>query len=89
MSDTDLQGQVREAAVPARAVRTMAAKELAARHGDTTIDMGLPSEMMRIAAFCATSWLAACVLYFGRHSVALIAVCAVLALGGYDLFRPD
>ncbi|MEP9326917.1 hypothetical protein PPMP20_27855 [Paraburkholderia phymatum] len=30
--------------------------------------------MKRIAAFCLTTWSAAALLYFGQHSVALIAV---------------
>lgn len=45
--------------------------------------------MARIGAFCAASWLAAAVLYFGRHSVALMVLSGVVALGGFDLFRPE
>jgi hypothetical protein len=29
------------------------------------------------------------VLYFGRHSVALIVVSGVVALGGLDVMRPE
>ena len=28
--------------------------------------------MARIGAFCITTWLAAAILYFGQHSVAMI-----------------
>jgi hypothetical protein len=45
--------------------------------------------LARIGAFCAASWSAAAVLYFGRHSVALIVLSGVVALGGFDLFRPE
>ncbi len=44
---------------------------------------------LRIGAFFAASWLAAAVLYFGRHSVALIVVSGVVALGGLDVMRPE
>jgi len=44
---------------------------------------------LRIGAFFAVSWLAAAVLYFGRHSVALIVVSGVVALGGLDVMRPE
>jgi hypothetical protein len=44
--------------------------------------------MKRIAAFCLTTWSAAALLYFGQHSVALIAVAGVIVFGGYDLLRP-
>ncbi len=45
--------------------------------------------MKRIAAFCLTAWSAAAILYFGQHSVALIALSGVVVLAGFDLFRPD
>jgi len=44
--------------------------------------------MKRIAAFAASCWSAAGLLYFGQHSVALIALSGVVALAGFDLFRP-
>jgi hypothetical protein len=44
--------------------------------------------MKRIAAFTATSWSAAALLYFGQHSVALIVLSGVVALAGFDLLRP-
>ena len=44
--------------------------------------------MKRIAAFCLTTWSAAALLYFGQHSVALIALSGVVVFGGYDLLRP-
>ncbi|HVW52293.1 MAG TPA: hypothetical protein VHC91_18220 [Trinickia sp.] len=44
---------------------------------------------LRIGAFFAATWLAAAVLYFGRHSVALIVVSGVVALGGLDVMRPE
>ena len=42
----------------------------------------------RIAAFTATLWAAAALLYYGQHSVAIMAVTAVIVLGGLDLFVP-
>ena len=45
--------------------------------------------MVRIGALCGASWLAAAVLYFGRHSVVLMALSGVIALAGFDLVRPD
>ncbi|MDN7948802.1 hypothetical protein [Burkholderia multivorans] len=44
--------------------------------------------MARIGAFCITTWLAAAILYFGQHSVAMIALSGVVAFGGFDLLRP-
>ena len=44
--------------------------------------------MKRIAAFSLATWSAAAILYFGQHSVALIALSGVVALGGFDLLRP-
>ena len=44
--------------------------------------------MARIGAFCVASWLAAAILYFGQHSVAMIALSGVVAFGGFDLLRP-
>lgn len=44
---------------------------------------------LRIGAFFIATWASAAVLYFGRHSVALIALSGVVALGGFDLFRPE
>jgi hypothetical protein len=45
--------------------------------------------MKRFAALCVTAWSAAALLYFGRHSVSLIALSGVLMLAGFDLLRPD
>jgi hypothetical protein len=44
--------------------------------------------MKRIAAFSLATWSAAAILYFGQHSVALIALSGVVVLGGFDLLRP-
>jgi len=44
--------------------------------------------MARIGAFCVASWLAAAILYFGQHSVAMIALSGMVAFGGFDLLRP-
>lgn len=44
--------------------------------------------MKQIAAFAAATWSAAGLLYFGQHSVALIAVSGVVVLAGFDLLRP-
>ncbi|MCA8095157.1 hypothetical protein LGM65_30515 [Burkholderia anthina] len=44
--------------------------------------------MARIGAFCLTTWLAAAILYFGQHSVAMIALSGVVVFGGFDLLRP-
>jgi hypothetical protein len=45
--------------------------------------------MKRFAALCITTWSAAALLYFGRHSAALIVLSGVLVLAGFDLLRPD
>lgn len=45
--------------------------------------------MKRFAFLCLSAWSAAALLYFGRHSAALIALSGVLALAGFDLLRPD
>ncbi|HKT91775.1 MAG TPA: hypothetical protein VJS18_06330 [Paraburkholderia sp.] len=45
--------------------------------------------MRRIGAFCISTWLAAAVLFIGRHSVPLIALSGVIVFAGFDLFRPD
>jgi hypothetical protein len=45
--------------------------------------------MKRFALLCLSAWSAAALLYFGRHSVALIALSGVIALAGFDLLRPD
>jgi len=44
--------------------------------------------MKRIGAFFLATWLSAAILYFGQHSMALIALSGVVALGGFDLLRP-
>jgi len=44
--------------------------------------------MNRMGAFFAASWLAAGLLYFGQHSLALTALAGVVLLGGFDLLRP-
>ncbi|MGF6243598.1 hypothetical protein SAMN05444165_0056 [Paraburkholderia phenazinium] len=44
--------------------------------------------MKRIAAFSLATWSAAAILYFGQHSVALIALSGVVVLGGFDMLRP-
>jgi hypothetical protein len=45
--------------------------------------------MKRFASLCLAAWSAAALLYFGRHSAALIALSGVLMLAGFDLVRPD
>ncbi|MFC4705746.1 hypothetical protein [Paraburkholderia caffeinitolerans] len=42
-----------------------------------------------MAAFFASTWLAAAILYLGRHSVPMMALSGVLVFAGLDLFRPD
>ncbi|MEC5409744.1 hypothetical protein VOM14_29850 [Paraburkholderia sp. MPAMCS5] len=44
--------------------------------------------MRRVAVFTLASWSAAALLYFGQHSVALIAVTGVIVLASFDLLRP-
>ncbi|MGF6771943.1 hypothetical protein P3T18_004430 [Paraburkholderia sp. GAS199] len=44
--------------------------------------------MKRIAAFSVASWSAAGLLYFGQHSLAMIALSGVVVLAGFDLMRP-
>ncbi|MGF6904932.1 hypothetical protein [Paraburkholderia phytofirmans] len=44
--------------------------------------------MKHIAAFSAATWSAAAILYFGQHSVSLIVLSGIVALAGFDLFRP-
>lgn len=85
MSDIDLEETPTKSL--ARALNRMAAMVRSAKRvGETVRDT---FAMARIGAFCAASWSAAAVLYFGRHSVALIVLSGVVALGGYDLFRPE
>jgi hypothetical protein len=45
--------------------------------------------MKRIAAFCLTAWSAAAVLYFGQHSVAMMALSGVVIFAGLDLCGPS
>ncbi|SAK68671.1 hypothetical protein [Caballeronia ptereochthonis] len=45
--------------------------------------------MKRFAGLCLAAWSAAALLYFGRHSTALIVLSGVLALAGFDLVRPE
>jgi MFS superfamily sulfate permease-like transporter len=45
--------------------------------------------MKRFAGLCLAAWSAAALLYFGRHSAALIVLSGVLMLAGFDLFRPE
>jgi hypothetical protein len=45
--------------------------------------------MKHFAALCASAWSAAALLYFGRHSAALIVLSGVLVLAGFDMLRPD
>ncbi|MDG0026290.1 hypothetical protein [Trinickia sp. Y13] len=59
------------------------------RRGGPAAPDGGRMAALRIGAFFAASWLAAAVLYFGRHSVALIVVSGVVALGGLDVMRPE
>jgi len=46
------------------------------------------SRMKRIVAFSLTAWMAAAILYFGQHSVPLIALSGVVMFGGFDLLSP-
>ncbi|GAB5099194.1 hypothetical protein YK56LOC_49110 [Caballeronia sp. HLA56] len=45
--------------------------------------------MKRFLALCLAAWSAAALLYFGRHSTALIVLSGVLALAGFDIVKPD
>ncbi len=45
--------------------------------------------MKRFAALCLAAWTSAALLYFGRHSAALIVLSGVLALAAFDLLRPE
>ncbi|NLP60462.1 hypothetical protein [Paraburkholderia sacchari] len=45
--------------------------------------------MRRMAAFFVSTWLAAAILYLGRHSVPMMALSGVLVFAGLDLFHPD
>lgn len=44
--------------------------------------------MNRTSAFFAASWLAAALLYFGQHSLAITALAGIVLLAGFDLLRP-
>ena len=44
--------------------------------------------MRRMGAFFISTWLAAAILFLGRHSVPMIALSGVVAFAGLDLFRP-
>lgn len=44
--------------------------------------------MKRIAAFSLATWSAAALLYFGQHSVALMALSGIIVFGGFDLLAP-
>lgn len=92
MSDTHLEGRARNGngASVARAGWTMQpAARRARREGGPAAPGGGRMTALRIGAFFAASWLAAAVLYFGRHSVALIVLSGVVALGGLDVMRPE
>ncbi|MDR5814363.1 hypothetical protein QCE62_12290 [Caballeronia sp. LZ033] len=45
--------------------------------------------MRHLAGLCVAAWSAAALLYFGRHSVALIVLSGVVMLAGFDLVRPE
>lgn len=45
--------------------------------------------MRRMGAFFVSTWLAAAMLFLGRHSVPMMALSGVLVFAGLDLFRPD
>jgi hypothetical protein len=75
--------------------RRRCASPRAKRHDDATASACIPFithfeefTMARIGAFCLTTWLAAAILYFGQHSVAMIALSGVVVFGGFDLLRP-
>jgi hypothetical protein len=44
--------------------------------------------MKHFAGLCLTTWSAAALLFFGRHSAALIVLSGVVVLAGFDLLRP-
>jgi hypothetical protein len=44
--------------------------------------------MRRMGAFFISTWLAAAILFLGRHSVPMIALSGVVAFAGLDIFRP-
>ncbi|MBU6489759.1 MAG: hypothetical protein KGQ57_18360 [Burkholderiales bacterium] len=92
MSDTHSEGRARNgngaAVAQARWMAQLPARG-ARRTGGPAAPGGGRLAALRIGAFFAASWLAAAVLYFGRHSVALIVVSGVVALGGLDVVRPE
>ncbi|CAM2156715.1 MULTISPECIES: hypothetical protein [Paraburkholderia] len=45
--------------------------------------------MRRIGAFCISTWLAALILFLGRHSVPMMALSGVVVFAGLDLFHPE
>lgn len=89
MSDTDLRLNGRTRRDQSRGRDAQARDDRNVRGGEMGGGSGMKSEMARIGAFFASSWLAAGALYLGRHSVGLIAVSAVLVFAGFDLFRPE
>lgn len=92
MSDTHSEGRERNGngASVARAEWTaQPSARSERRRGGPAAPGGGRLAALRIGAFFAVSWLAAAVLYFGRHSVALIVVSGVVALGGLDVMRPE
>lgn len=45
--------------------------------------------MRSMGAFFISTWLAAAILFLGRHSVPMMALSGVVVFAGLDLFRPD
>ena len=93
MANANPKGQTNKTMTPARTEAMTwgaGAKEQPKQaHGDSVAAKARDYAMVRIGALCGASWLAAAVLYFGRHSVALMALSGVIALAGFDLARPD
>jgi hypothetical protein len=44
--------------------------------------------MKSIAGFFVATWSAAALLYFGQHSVSMIALSGVVVFGAFDILRP-
>lgn len=89
MSDTHSEGRARNGNGASVARAGWTAQPAARSERGPAAPGGGRLAALRIGAFFAVSWLAAAVLYFGRHSVALIVVSGVVALGGLDVMRPE
>lgn len=93
MANANPEGQSSKTVTPARTGAmtwgTDAENRPKRAHGDSVAAKARDYAMVRIGALCGASWMAAAVLYFGRHSLALMALSGVIALAGFDLARPE